>query len=297
VRITDKMIFEKASSGAGRARDEMQAASDQVSSGVRVQHPWDDPGAAAQVIVFHSDAQRAAAIGQGAQRASSELNAADDALSTANDLLAQARDLAVQFSNDTYSPEERLAASKAVDGLRAQLLTVANARYGGRYLFGGFKDNVPPFDASGAYGGDSGVQRVETAPGQFEDASVPGDTLFKGTSGNSTGGVDIFAVLGSLSTALTNSDPSGIQGSLAGLETSIDQVIQGRAKAGTSANVFDTASSAADAAKQSSDAAASKLTDADVFTSASRLAYAQRALDAALSASAKTFQLTLVSKL
>jgi flagellar hook-associated protein 3 FlgL len=295
VRITDKMIFDSANKRAARSRNDMEAASEEVSTGVRVQHPWDDPGAASQVVAFRNDAQRADSIGQGAKRASAELGAADDALATANDLLAQANELAVQFSNDTYSAEERAAAAKEVDGLKAQLLTVANARYGGRFLFGGFKDDVPPFDASGAYGGDAGVRRIETAPGQFEDASVAGDTLFKGGSG--TGGVDIFGTLQALSTALSNNDSSAIQGSLSSVRNSIDQVVQGRAKVGSSANVFDTATSAAQAAKTAGDAAAAKLTDADVITSASKLALAQRALDASLSASAKSFQLTLLDKL
>ena len=293
MRVTDKMIYDGAALRTGRARDEMEAASQEVSSGVRVQHPWDDPGAASQVIGHRAAASRADAIAQGAQRASDELNAADDALSGMNTVLDRVREIAVQFSNATYSPQERAAAANEINGLKAEALTYANTQFGGRYLFRGFKDKSPPFDATGAYAGDSGVRQVETAPGQFEDASVPGDAIFKGPNG----GVDIFATISTLSTALANNDANGVNGSLNNIETSINQVVQARSKAGTAVNLFDTATSAAQAAKQASDAAASKLTDADVVTSASRLAFAQRALDASLTASAKSFELTLMDKL
>jgi flagellar hook-associated protein 3 FlgL len=65
----------------------------------------------------------------------------------------------------------------------------------------------------------------------------------------------------------------------------------------TAVNVLRTAVSASQVAVEADRAASSKLTDADVISSASRLAYAQRALEAALTASAKSFQFSLLDKL
>jgi flagellar hook-associated protein 3 FlgL len=293
VRVSDKMIFEGASKRSGKARDEMEAASNEASTGVRVQHPWDDPAAASAVVGLRASANRMQAIGDIADRTTGELNAADDALNGMDNVLGRARELAVQFSNDTYSATERAAASHELDGLLAQTREFANARYGSRFLFAGFKDNTQPFDASGAYNGDSGIRQAEVAPGQFEDASVAGDQIFKGTGG----GVDIFASLQSLKNALASNDAATIQTSVGSIDSSIDQVVQGRARLGTAVNVFETAKSAADVAVEADKSAASKRTDADVVTSATRLAFAQRALDASLTASAKSFELTLLDKL
>jgi flagellar hook-associated protein 3 FlgL len=293
VRVTDKMIFEGASRRAGKARDELLAATQEASTGVRVVRPWDDPGAASKVITHRAGADRMAAIAETASRAAGELEAVDGALGGMNDLLNEARALAVQFSNDTYSPNERAAAASEIQGLIAQAVTLGNSRHGGRYLFGGFKDAAPPFATDGAYLGDDGIRRVEVAPGQFEDASVRGDLLFNGANG----GVDIFGTLNAFKTALSTNDKAGIENALGGIESSIDQIVQGRAKAGTAVNVFETAIAASEVARDADKAAASKLTDADVFSSASRLAYAQRALDAALTASAKSFEPSLLKKL
>jgi len=293
VRVTDKMIFEGANKRSSKARDEVEAAAREASTGVRVQHPWDDPAAAAAVVGLRSSARRMEAIGDLAQRASDELNAADQALGGMNDVLNRARELAVQFSNGTYSASDRATAAAELDGLLAQTRQYANTKFGGRYLFAGFKDNAEPFDGNGAYFGDSGVRQAEVAPGQFENASITGDSVFKGTGG----GVDIFATLNTLRTALTTNDSGALQVSIGDVDQSIDQVVQGRTRAGSAVNVFDTARSAALVAVDADTAAASKRTDADVVASATRLAFAQRALDAALTASAKTFQLTLLDKL
>ena len=293
MRVTDKLIFEGASKRSGKARDDVEAASREASTGVRVQHPWDDPGAASTVVGLRASANRMQAIGDIAERATGELNAADEALSGMDNVLNRAHELAVQFSNDTYSPQERAAAAHELDGLLAQTREFANARFGGRYLFAGFKDNAAPFDATGVYSGDSGVRQAEVAPGQFEAASVPGDQVFKGAGG----GIDLFASLQSLKTALAGNDSGAIRASVGTLDSGIDQVVQSRARIGTAVNVFDTARSAALVAVQSDNTAASKRTDADVVASATKLAFAQRALDAALTASAKSFQLTLLDKL
>jgi flagellar hook-associated protein 3 FlgL len=293
VRVTDKMIFDSANTRSARARSGVDDASRQMSTGLRVEHPWDDPSAAAGIIRLKSGSDRSSAIAEVATRVVSELNATDEALGGMNDVLSRARDLAVQFGNGTYAAEERAAAATEVNGLIQQTLTFANTRFGGRYLFAGFRDSTQPFDGTGAYSGDDGIRRAEVAPGQFEDASVSGSKIFQGTGG----GVDIFATLRSLKTALEGNDAETVRASIATVDQSIDQVTQGRAKAGTGVNVFETARSAALAAQEGNDAAASKLSDADVIATASKLALAQRALDASLTASAKSFNLSLLDKL
>lgn len=293
MRVTDKMIYEGANKRSGRAREELEAATREASTGIRVHRPWDDPGAAAQMIGHKANADRMEAIRQNAERATSELNAADGALDGMNMILDRARQLAVQFANDTYSATERAHAANEVQGLIAQAVTVANTRHGGRYLFAGFKEDAPPFDSVGGYFGDNGIRKVEVAPGQFEDASVDGESVFKGGAN----GTDVFASLQALSTALTTNNALDLQASVGTLDRSIDQVIQARARIGTGVNVFEMAQSAAEVAADADRTQVSNLSEADVISSATRLAYAQRALDAALTASAKSFELTLMSKL
>src|SRR5882757_1946689 len=134
------MIFDQASSNSARARDEAQAAASQASTGIRVQHPWDDPGAAGLIVRRRADVERMDAIGKVASRARDELDGTDAALGSMNDLLMRGRELAIQLANDTYSPEQRAAAGEEVKALLQQAISVGNTRVAGRYIFGGTQD-------------------------------------------------------------------------------------------------------------------------------------------------------------
>jgi flagellar hook-associated protein 3 FlgL len=293
VRVTDKLIFERAAARSGAARERVESAVAETSTGQRVRHPGDDPAAAGLIVGHRLGATRAGALGEAAGRAADELLAADGALAGLGDLFSRARELAVQLANPTYSANERAGAAVEAKGLFEAGVALLNTRVGNRYIFGGRRDESPPFDAAGAYLGDAGVRRVEIAPGVLEDASVRADVIAKGTGG----GVDALTALQSLATALGANDVAGVRASLGDLDAAIGQISLGRARAGTSMNLFDTAVSAARVSKDAETSQISHLADADVIESSSRLALAQRALDAALTASAKSFDLTLLKKL
>lgn len=293
MRVTDSMIFERGSTGTARARSALDAAVEENSSGLRVQHPWDDPGAAGQLTSANLAAGRYTAIGQAAGKASDELQAADGALGEVQNLVARARELAVQLANGSYGAADRSAAAAEVDALIPQVIAQLNTRFGGRYLFGGNKDGAEPFDASGNYLGDTAVRQVEVAPGVLENASVRADVAFKGLGG----GTDVLATLQSLSAALKANNVAGVQGTLSALEQGTQQISTARSGLGGSMAAFDSAVAAARSAHDREQTLVSHLADADPVESASKLALAQRALEASITATAQGFQLTLLDKL
>jgi flagellar hook-associated protein 3 FlgL len=293
MRVTESMIFDENLRGLQAARDREQQAVQQTSSGVRVTHPGDDPAAAGQIVLQRLETARAQAIGQGVAAASSELNVADASLNDLSNLVVQARQIAMQLANSNYSASDRAAAAEQVQGMIGDASRILNAQVGGRYIFGGDKDGAAPFDPSGNYAGDASVRQIETAPGVLQDVSVRADVMVKGAGG----GVDLFATLQSLQSALTANDPAAVSNTLGALDSVTSQVALGRAQVGTQMNALDAASQAVKTAVTNGTAAISQLADADVIDSASKLAQAQQALDAALTATSKSFGLSLVDKL
>lgn len=293
MRVTDRMIFDRAAASAGTARDRMQEASEQVSSGARLTHPGDDPVAASLLVSYRQDQARQEAIATGVSRANNELTSADSALEMFGNLLSRGRELAMQFANSTYSADQRATGSEEVKTILEDAIAALNTKVDGRYVFGGDHDATPPFDSKGAYLGDTRVRQVEIAPGIYQDASVRADVIAKGIGG----GADALTTLGNLAAALASNDVPAIQAALDPLDGAIRQVGTGRASAGAAMAVLDSATLAAHAAKDAAKEAASHEADADAIDSASKLALAQRALDAALTASAQNFKLTLLDKL
>ena len=62
MRVTDAMIFFKAAAAATAARDRLQQATDEVSSGLRVVQPGDDPVASGLCVIDRQQQARQAAI-------------------------------------------------------------------------------------------------------------------------------------------------------------------------------------------------------------------------------------------
>jgi flagellar hook-associated protein 3 FlgL len=293
MRVTDKAIFDAAAHSAGTQRERLQQAVDENSTGLRVEHPWDDPGVTAPLISHRLTATRQAALASTAERASDELTAVDSSLGALTDTLTRARELAIQMSNDSYSATDRSITSEEVKTLFNEAIGLLNTRVGNRYLFAGFKDDQPAFDATGGYQGDGGVRKVEAFPGIFQDVSLAGDDIATGTGG----GPNILETLTSLDTALRGNDVAAIQGTLSRLDDGIEHLSLSRAQMGAAANTLAVAVTNARTNVDNEKSNISRMSEADVFESATKLALAQRGLEAALTASARSFDLTLLNKL
>lgn len=167
LRVSTAQSFSNSISNLQARQVELLRSSEQVTTGLRVSKPSDDPAAAAQ-------AERARALLQRTQSAKTAIDASrvsmqlsESALGNAGDLLQEARDLVVAAGNASYSDAERLQQAKRLQGIRDQLLGVANRSNGaGGYVFAGQGASQPPFlDAPG------GVQYVGLA-GQVQVATT-----------------------------------------------------------------------------------------------------------------------------
>jgi flagellar hook-associated protein 3 FlgL len=293
MRISDSMIFGNADRLSQRARESVNTATEQAASGIRVQHAGDDPAAAGQMVTHQLNSTRLTAIAAGATAASAELKSSDSALSGVNNALIRATEIATQMANSTNNASDRTNAAAEVDQLVASVVGDLNAKVGNRYVLGGTADGAPPFNADGTYNGDANVRQVEIAPGVYQASSVNAAAAIKGVGG----GVDVIASLQALSADLKNNDATAVGQTLTSLQTSTSQVASARASAGFDMNAFDSAISLLQSQAGTESNAVTTLGDVDEVTAASNLALAQRSLDAALTASAQGFQLSLLDKI
>jgi flagellar hook-associated protein 3 FlgL len=293
MRVTEPMIYGQTIDRANAALSKLAHAQGELSTGLRVQSPGDDPQAAGMLVRHRFDEAQITAIQSGAQSAAGELNAADSALGSITTALARAQVLATQFGNDTYNADDRAAAAEEVDGLYKQVLGSLNARFGDRYVFGGYRDDQVPFADDGSYRGDTGVRQVEVAPGVYEDASIRADIMAKGTGG----GVDILQTLTDLSAALRANDSGAVRASLAPIQAASNQVSAAQSQVGTSVNIFTSTASSCATQIIDEKKVIGQLGDADVMDASTQLSLAQYALNATLSAASQTLDFSLVNLL
>jgi flagellar hook-associated protein 3 FlgL len=273
---------------------ELARRESEASSGSRLERPSSDPTAAALLVRTDADAIGVAQCRANLDRSIGELSAVDSALETVGDLLIRARELAVAMGSSSVTAAERASAAKEVEGIRAQVLALANTEQGGVHLFAGYLTDQPPYDPSGTPVGDlSGVRRVIAAPGQVEAASLSGAEVF-----TVAGGRDLFADLDALATSLAANDAVAVRAAVDTIAAGHDQVTQARATAGIrTARLLSIAEGMASRGLVLEEER-SRIADADPVKTLTALAQAQSALNAALQVSAQMLsRLTLVDKL
>ncbi len=299
MRVTDQMLFALATRSTGLARSRVEKSIEETSSGLRVSHPGDDPAVAGLLVQSRALQERFTAIAKAADTASSELTVADSAAASAGNSLLRARELAMQLVNPTYTAAQRVTGAAEVDQILLAVLSQLNTQLGDRYVFGGNRDATAPFNAAGAYLGDTAVRKVEIAPGVFAPASVRADAALKGvdpTTGAVTG-ADVLASLQALATALRANDMTGIRATLDPLADGLAQLASLRGQIGDAQNSMNMAVATNQAALNDERQRNSKLGDVDIIETTTALAQAQQALQASLSASAQGIRFTLLDYL
>ena len=152
---------------------------EEVSSGIRVKNASDNPSRASEVSRSKMAIERIDRHQERIALGISMFEAQEVVLSSAQNALTRAKELATQGANATTSAEQRERMAEEVFSLREQLVSLANSTYRGRHLYGGVRDDEPPFALAAAPGyaepaGGSGPE-VE----RFVFSDLPGTEVSK----------------------------------------------------------------------------------------------------------------------
>jgi flagellar hook-associated protein 3 FlgL len=214
----------------------------QLSTGLRVVSPKDDPVAAAQAELARSRLARLTQDQRANAAADSLLSSADNALAQGTDLLQSIQETLVAAGDGAYNASDRQQLAQSLRAAREQMLAIANSRDpSGGYVFSGQGSEAAPVSSSSspAYGAAAGTQRigeggryVASVDGRASFMSIPqGNGVFVTASGGGntgTGSVDTGSVIDA--TKLTGHDYSiTISGTPGNLQYSVADLTSGTA--------------------------------------------------------------------
>lgn len=273
MRITDTMRFESVSAANARSAEALFKATQTASTGLRVAAPSDDPVAYASITAQSASIAKITARHDAVGRAADDLDVVDGALGSASDILVSAKQIALDMASGGKTAADRAQAAQQIDGLRSDLLALANTRGTSGYVFGGSASGAPPFTAAGAFVGNDDVVGVEVADGTVARANGSGATAFTAAAG----GRDVLKDLGDLSQALGQSSLTGIQAGIDALEQSRAQVTSARTDAGLSSTRLRSAATVTSATLVQLEASRAHVAEADPVSAYSQLAQTQAA--------------------
>jgi len=265
--------------------------SSQLSSGLAVALPSDDPTAAARSVALGSAISRDDAYVQAATGLQSQMQVADSALGSVVSQITSAISLAVQGMNGTMNSSELQTVGHQMAGLRDEVVSLANTSYAGSYIFSGtsatqpYTNNTSTTPAIATYSGDNNSQYAQTPGGQKLTTSLPGSAVF------SAAGANVLASLNSLVADFSSGTTSSTTAAdLATLQAGLTNVTTQRGVLDSSLSTINQTSTYAQTDETNLAAAQSKLVSADTAAIATQLSSnetQQQALIAVISSAGK----------
>ncbi|HGH5981194.1 TPA: flagellar hook-associated protein FlgL [Kluyvera georgiana] len=297
MRVSTIMMYQQNMRGITDSQSAWLKYGEQMSTGKRVNRASDDPVAASQAVVLSQaqaqNSQYATARTFATQRVSIE----ESTLSQVTTAIQSAQEKIVYAGNGTLSDDDRSSLATDLQGIRDQLLNLANSTDGnGRYIFAGYKTDTPPFDDTGKYVG--GTLNVEQQVDSSRTMVIghTGNLIFDNATSNAKPDADtnIFTALDSAIASLktpvegdeTAQDTAraAIDKTNRSLSNSLNNVLTVRAELGTQLNELDKLDSLGDDRALAQTQQMSNLVDVDWNSTISNYTMQQTALQAAYKA-------------
>ncbi len=169
MRISTAMMYQQNMRGVTNAQSEWLRYGEQMSTGKRVTKPSDDPIAASQAVVLSQAQAQNSQYALARTFATQKVSLEENVLGQVSTAIQSAQEKIVNAGNGTLSDDDRASLATDLEGIRNQILNLANSTDGnGRYIFAGYKTDSAPFS-----GGANSVTYTggDTAVTQSVDAS------------------------------------------------------------------------------------------------------------------------------
>ena len=181
IRISENIKFNTIVDNMFKSQDSYNKLAEKIASLKEINRPSDDPIGMNRVLNLRESRASVEQYTRNMDGCESWLTITESKLSAAGELLADARVVAIAQSTATETAEGRSSEAGTVQQLIDEMLTLANSKYDGRYLFSGAKTEEAPFSSS------------EISAGEVGAAIANGGNTFDGevtSSGTYTGDLD-----------------------------------------------------------------------------------------------------------
>ena len=303
MRITQRSLATTSLQGLNRNMDAIAKLQQQLTSGKTINKPSDDPTGTNAAMQTR---QEMAGATQYARNISDGLGVLNQTDSTLQNMITQVhvvRDRTVLASNSgTMSQASRQAIATEVSGLRESLLGLANTAVQGKPIFGGITGGATAYDATtGAYVGYGGTEAVDAVhvTRQISEADsvrvdITGPEAFGETDPARTPPTrDLFAIVGDIADHTVNA-PDQLAKDLADLDVALNRMLKAASDIGTRTNRIETAKQVNTDLQLTLQSRSADIENVDLARTMMNLQMQQTGYEAALGATAKALQPTLL---
>lgn len=184
MRISTSTIYDSGVAAMQQQTQKMLQTQQQLSTGLSILSPADNPVAAAQALQVTQAQAINTQYGTNNGTAGDSLALEESTLGSITTLLQNVQTTAVSAGDPTLSQSDRATLANEVRGNYQNLLGLANTTDGsGQYLFSGYRGGVRPFSESApgtvVYNGDQGQRLIQIGASQQVAVSDAGSEVFQ----------------------------------------------------------------------------------------------------------------------
>lgn len=283
MRVTEHSRYELLRGQLGRTNADVSEISGRLASGRQIDRWSDDPELAVQADRLLAEDRALKAYADAADNAKAWLSTQDGALQTAVSVLHRIRELAIS-AGTALGAQGREGIAVELEGIRGELVGIANTKFNGRAVFGGFGDQaVAESGGSVTFVGDTGVVQRRIDHDRVIDVNINGEDAFGFAAGD-----DIFSIIDDLAADVRAGNTAAVSTSgLARLDTAADRLTEALGRVGARGNQVSRAEASGLQRRDEIRAYRSNIVDADLAETALELTIAETAYESVLAATAR----------
>ena len=297
LRVTQGLMVMRALNNLNTQTRRLLPLQEQLATGQKVNAPSDGPLAVRRAINIRAAITRNEQYLTNISSAGPQLLETVTAVQTVVSSMQRAHELTIQGANGTYSQAQLDDIAIEVDQILEGVIGQANHQTNGKYVFGGTRTLVPPFDvtrdAQGritavTYQGNNENVEIAVAEGISVVANEPGSNVFQATQ-------DVFQLLIDIRDNLLAGDQESLQTDrLVEIKEVQDQLLMSEARVGATQNRLERLTNNLYEHIQQLRETYSDNVDADYAETVINLNAQTNAFQAALSAAARVIQPSLL---
>jgi flagellar hook-associated protein 3 FlgL len=293
-RVSERLRFATTENRISQVKTVSDDAQETAVSGRRLRSISTDPTATVRSLRNRNKLENIVQFRRTMDFAKGYLSKTEDALRGISDALIRAKELSVQQANGTWDAQTREIVSAEVKNLAEQVAQLGNSTYADKYVFGGFRNNVPPIGNDGTFGGDDGVIFGQVDEDSFRPINLPARDIFDVPPDKEQQKLPLVQTLRELHRALATNDLPLLHESMTRIDEVTNEVIKSTALLGARQAAIDDVSNRMERSEEKLMADNNALEGIDPVQAAMDLKRAQGAMQFTLQSSANILQPSLL---
>ncbi|CAN5572769.1 N/A [soil metagenome] len=292
-RITSTTSNRLMLNNLNKANRAMVTAQERISSQKEMSRASDAPSKALAALDHRGALRRSEQFQRNAGDAKSWMANADSALTSSVEELNHVRTLVLSAQSGAMDPNARAAIAAEIRTVRESMISLANTDHLGRPIFAGTAYVATAFDPNGVYQGDAGAISRSVAPSVNVQVNRTGPDVFGTANANPMDG-NVFQMMEALAQAVESGDPTTIALGITTVDNATDRIESAQVELGARAKQVEDVMARTEISDIDRKQALAQVEDVDVAQALIDMSAKEFSYNAALSATAKVMQTSLL---